>query len=60
MLIIPHFVTISSKSVEYLEMFTAILGAYKTIIFATTAPSDDDMPKLPLQVIQIQVATVTI
>ena len=50
-----NFFPTSSKSVEYLEMFTAILIAYKTIIFASTAPSDDDLPKLPLQVIQIQV-----
>jgi hypothetical protein len=31
-------------------MLAALLAAYKTIVAATT---DDDLPKLPLQVVQV-------
>lgn len=36
-------------------MFSAILATYKTIVERTTLPSDDDPPRLPLNVVQIYV-----
>lgn len=49
----------SVKSPECLEMFSAILSTYKTIVEKTTLPSDDDDDddprKLPLGVVQVNI-----
>jgi hypothetical protein len=44
----------SSKSSDYFELLSTILGTYKSVIAIAASPSDDDLPKLPLQVIQLQ------
>jgi hypothetical protein len=36
-------------------MFSTILSTYKTIVEKMTLPSDDDPPKLPLNVVQVNV-----
>ena len=45
---------LSYKSSDCPEMLSTILGSYKMIV-ASTSPSDDELPKLPLQVIQVHI-----
>jgi hypothetical protein len=44
---------IFSKSQSLVELTTAMMTCYKRIVGATTSPSDEDLPRLPLQIVQV-------